>query len=834
MGLMFITLRNRSLPILLALMFLSPTAVRAQSAAAPGEQEKELFVIAQRAFDDGFYDVAIRYINDFLEKYPESEKKTQAKLLIGQCYFFKTQYLKAFEIFQGLTDSQEFKDATLFWLGETYLKGSDFAKAEQYYKEVINLFPKSPYTPQSFYSLAWTYFEQKKYLLALDTFKELIQKFPEHQLTEDAHFKAGECEYNLRSYAEAIERFQDYIIKYPKSNRQDQAFFYIAESYYYQPNYSEAITYYGKASQISLDPKLVVMAKVSMGWSFFKKGDYPNAQQAFADAKATAGEKKMLSDDIFLGEASLYTEMGDHAKALEAYNTLIDNFPKSPRLVDAYLGKANMQYMLKDYPAAIATYTTLLQNFAAQEDQKELIEKAYFGLAWAQLKSGQIDAAIKNFEMIMDRTDNKTVKVSALTQIGDAYQDAGNLDKALEVYDRILQNYPDSLYSDYVQYRQGIALLKMGKIDAATLSFQTLRANFPKSKFLTDSLYYLGVAYFKKNDWARTKEQVESFLKETSSSPELIPEAHYILALSQYNLEDSAGALKTFDKIIRDFTDDPTLTQQSELGSAKALYKTGDAKEAVKKFKIIIYKYPQTETALNAMMWLGDYYLENSEFESAIDFYQQVIANFPNNKQLSLAHYKLGQAYQVQGFFDKAINEYKVIDDPQDKELYAKAKLAIAEIFSKELDLTTAIETYKTIAVNCPEMKRDAYLKISAAYITDRKFEDARAALEQALNSELGLSEITNAELQFKTGDVYELMNKTNESVEAYLKIPYLYPKETYWVTKAYLRVGRIFENQEDWANAKTIYQKVIALGTDEVKFAQERLDWIQSNIGIQ
>src|SRR5438128_1195285 len=76
--------------------------VYAQSPAAPAAEETDLFLVAQKAFDDGFYDVAMRYIDEFVKKYPQSQKQVEARLLLGQCYFFKSQYLKAFDIFQSL------------------------------------------------------------------------------------------------------------------------------------------------------------------------------------------------------------------------------------------------------------------------------------------------------------------------------------------------------------------------------------------------------------------------------------------------------------------------------------------------------------------------------------------------------------------------------------------------------------------------------------------------------------------------------------------------------------------------------------------------------------
>ena len=136
--------------------------------------EKDLFFIAQKAFDDGFYDIAIRYLDQFFQEYPQSDKTVPAKLLLGQCYFFQNQYLKAYETFQALTQHSSFQDATLFWLGETYLKGSDYKQAEKNYKQLLELYPTSSYVPQAFYSLGWVAFEQKNYKDAEEIFFKLI------------------------------------------------------------------------------------------------------------------------------------------------------------------------------------------------------------------------------------------------------------------------------------------------------------------------------------------------------------------------------------------------------------------------------------------------------------------------------------------------------------------------------------------------------------------------------------------------------------------------------------------------------------------------------------
>ena len=179
----------------LLLMIVCLLASISSQAVFCADEESELFLVAQRAFEDGFYDVSIRYIEDFQSKFPQSERAIQARLLLGQCYFFKNQYLKAFELFQKLTPATEYKDAVLFWLGETYLKTSDYAKAEEQYQQLIRIYPESSYVPQAYYSWAWVYFEQKKFSDAQEIYEEFIQKFPRHELAEDAHLKIAECKF---------------------------------------------------------------------------------------------------------------------------------------------------------------------------------------------------------------------------------------------------------------------------------------------------------------------------------------------------------------------------------------------------------------------------------------------------------------------------------------------------------------------------------------------------------------------------------------------------------------------------------------------------------------
>jgi TolA-binding protein len=794
------------------------------------ENDQELFQVAQKAFEDGFYDVAMRYIDQLLKNFPQTDKRVEANLLLGQCYFFQSQYLKAYETFQNLLQYNEYKDITLFWLGETNLKGADYKKAEQYYKELIASFPNSTYVPQAYYSLGWVYTEQNKLKEAKDVFMELIKRFPTHQLAEEAGFKVGENEYSQQNYDQAISFFKNFVIKYPNSNKHAESYFYIAEGYYYLNNYLDSVAYYAKAADIAHDNKLTLMAQIGMGWCYLKLGKFDLSEQRFSEAEKLATEKKIFVDDVYLGQANLYSETKDYDKALTAYNNLIAQFPNSTRMAEALLGKANAHFVLKDYDNSVRAYRIVIDKYEGEAQQKDVVEKAYFGLAWSYLKAGSVDLALETFKTVKNHSENKTVKQSALTQIGDAYQDLNEFDQAIEIYDQILKDYPDSAYTDYVQYRQGVALLRMDKLDQALGAFQAVMTNFPNSTYISDIKYYLAVTYFKKEDWLSAQNYSNNFIQSAADSQEFLAEANYILALCYYHLGQMDKALPAFESLIKNFPEQSNIIKNAQVDIAKTYFKKGDVSEAIKRFKLLLDQYPNSEVAEEALIWLGDYYLEKSEFETSISYYQNYIQQFPKGDKISLVYYELGQAYVAKGQYTEAVSSFKKINNPKDAEINTKAKMAIAEIFSKELKPEETISTYMNIVTTAPEFKRDAYNKIAEVYKQSKDYDKAVDAYREALKSDLGSSQIKGVELQFNLADTLEVMDQSKDATDEYLKIPYLYPKETFWIIKAYLRIGRIFEDQEKWEEAKTIYKKILEYKTEEGKFAQERLEWIDKN----
>ncbi|NLE65745.1 MAG: tetratricopeptide repeat protein, partial [Elusimicrobia bacterium] len=782
-------MKKRSFSILLLFLAFSFVVPPARSAS----DERELFVVAQRAFEDGFYDVSLRYIDQLLKDFPRAAKKIEARIIEGQCYFFKKQYLKAFSVFEDLVKQSEYKDVVLFWLGETYLKAGDHARAREQYRALIQGYPASLYVPQAYYSLGWTYFEKGDYPEAEKVFLKLIELFPSNNLAEDAALKVGECEYNAGQYEGAVYRFEEYLKTYPLSTRAFEATYNIAESYYYLEQYAKAGEFYEKARVLARDPKSVLGAMVGQGWSFMKASRFPESEQAFQKAGAYARERGISDEDILLGLSSLFSAQDKHQEAIDSYSDLIARFESSPRLAESYLGRANASYQMNRFPEALADYRKILEMFSTDPQAKGVVEKARFGLAWTYLKSGDLDRSIEGFRGVLERAENKAVKVSALTQIGDAYQEAGRLDEAIATYDKILKEMPDTPYSDYVQYRLGVVLLKANRLEPAVLAFQALQAHYPKSRFLEESRYYLGVAYFKKKSWAAAADVLGAFLKQASKDADLAAEGAYLQGLCLFNLKEYPKALAVFSDIQKVHASNVAVVRNAALGIAKVRYDSGETKAALAHFKEIAFRYPGTDAAWEALVWMGQHAMTSGLYERAAEYYAQAIREVPGHEKNGVAHFELARAYQMGGRFDRAVEEYQKVTAADGAELEVKAKLAVAEVFSQEMDPEKAIETYRNIIAASPQLRRDALVRIGKVHRRMKAYDAEIKAYQDALQAPPGETGVKNAELQFLIADTYEIMNLRDKALEAYFKVPYLYPQETSWGVKAYLRVGKIY-----------------------------------------
>ncbi|HTZ10938.1 MAG TPA: tetratricopeptide repeat protein [Candidatus Margulisiibacteriota bacterium] len=806
---------------LLILVFFLP-----QFALAQSDKEKESLFVAKKAFEDGFYDVSLGLAERFLKSYPDSDQRPQVSLLIGECYFHQSKFLEALAQFEPLLQdpsAKDIQDAVLYWIAEVHFKGNSFSKSATFYKKIIDDFPKSTYLPAAYYSLGWCLFQEQKFAEALEYFKIAESKYPKEQQAKDIAFKIIECLYNLKDYAGLKEKAKSYLKESSGDNsRSSYFYFYSAEADYYLDNFTDAIQAYSKAISGSSDGKIKALSKLGLGWSYLKSKKYQEAQTAFQEISQELLERNSV-DVLLLGKAILLTETNKMNEAVKAYEELANVTAQPLILMQAYLGKADALSSLAEYTEAIKTYKEALSKLDAGLIPADTADKIHYGLAWVYLKEGEFKEAIIEFQKVASASGDNIVKVSALCQIGDAYQDSGDYEKAQQTYDNILKSYPDSLYGDYVQYQLGVTLLKESNYDGAITVFSTLKRNFPESKLMDDATYSLGLAYFQRQDYNTSKELFEKFQEEFKDS-NLKSQALYLLGTSLYNLAKYQEAIEAFKNIIRLYGQETDLVQKAEYEIADCFDQMGNEKEAMARFKTLRSKYPDSVLTAEVMWWLGSYYYRHNDLSLAKRYFYSLTQDFPKSNLVVDAYYALGSISEDEEKHEEAIANFKKVIELGKFDLKGQAAIALADIYTKQGNLELVESTYKNILQEHPGLTYLVYPKIAELYLKKDNYSEAlnyyRKSLEIVPSRDM-------AAIQFKIAEILESLNNPDQAIEEYLKIGYLYPDNAKLTVKSLLRIAEIYEGRENFKEAVGIYRKVISLNTEEAKFAQERIDWI-------
>jgi tetratricopeptide (TPR) repeat protein len=796
--------------------------------AAESSKEEEALYVAKKAFDDGFYDVTLSMLERFLGNYPVSDKTVEVNLLVGRCYFYQNRFLDALNKFQDLLafpGIENIKDEIYYWIAEVHFRGNNFARAGEYYKKVIDGYPKSSYLAAAYYSCAWSYFQERKFSQALEYFTIVEQKFSDKPFVSDASFKIVECLYNLKDYPGLKSSIKTYLLKFANENAKLLYLnFYLGEAEFYLNNFEDAIDAYNKVIALKGDEKIAALSRLGIGWAFIKLERYPQGLDALANIKKENLDKRSL-DVLLLGEAIIAFETEKFSQSKDTYEELLNSTQDPLVRVQAYLGKGDSLYNLNNYKEAINLYKAALSSPDLKNSDNQITDKLHYGLAWAYLKEGAFKEGIKEFQSIVASTQDNIVKISALCQIGDAYQESADYAKAIETYDNILKNYSDNFYSDYVQYQLGLALLKSLNYDGAIASFLVLKKNYPNSKLLDDASYSLGLAYFQNQDYNSSKEIFEKFRSEFKDS-HLQSQGLYLLGASFFNLGKYQDAIEVFKDIIRIYGQDSEIVQKAEYEIADCYYQMGDEKEAMSRFKALRVKYPDSKLTSEIMWWLGEYYYRHNDLNLARRYFTSLIQDYPNSNLVVDAYYALGSIDNEEGRYPQAITNFSKVIKLGGPDLAGQAAIALADVCVKEDKIDEAINNYLELTKNFPNLISLIYPKLADTYLIKSDYAKALEFYQKSLEV-VPFAEMAN--IQFKLAEVLQAQGKAQEAIQEYLKVTYLYPKSQNLAVKSLLRIGKAYEDKENFKEAINIYQKIIDMKALESKYAQERTDILKT-----
>jgi predicted Zn finger-like uncharacterized protein len=256
---------------------------------------------------------------------------------------------------------------------------------------------------------------------------------------------------------------------------------------------------------------------------------------------------------------------------------------------------------------------------------------ALFGLATAQRKSGQLDAA----DTTLDRLQAVDPTFPGISlERGQLLETHGQYEAAAETYRKALASRPTD--SD-LKLRLGAALVTAGKIDEAESVLNQVLKERPAS---AEAEHYLGRILFARKETALAVQRFERAVNFDIR----VPEYHMYLAWALLEQGDYGSALESVQKAI---TRDPNLADARWI-LGRIQLRTGAVKDALVNFQAALRLKPGR---IEAFANMGDAYDELRDLPSAIKNYQEAVKKAPDNAEW---WYRLGQLQLDKGQRDAA------------------------------------------------------------------------------------------------------------------------------------------------------------------------------------
>ncbi len=323
------------------------------------------------AYYNTFYNTQ-KYFNE-AKKMLEKQQETERLPSNVRNSFDKT-VKQASRVLQFYPESKYIDDSVMI-IGQSFFYMHDYHKAERKFDELLQNFPRSDYVPQTRLWLAKTHLKLKKYDQAEVEFKMIIEKERKKSLRTEARYWLAECYYVEKKYQQAETAYKAVVKKLKDRKLRRKAFLRLGEISQELQNYTAAAEFFRGAAESSKDINAQFAAMVLYGKAYIAAKDYAKASRIFFNLiDKYFSHKEIGQAKLELGRVQY--ALGNIDKALEWYQVIIDDHPRTEAAVGAFLELGLYEESVRfDYEKAQEYYTKGKTHSTKGEALKEITRR---------------------------------------------------------------------------------------------------------------------------------------------------------------------------------------------------------------------------------------------------------------------------------------------------------------------------------------------------------------------------------------------------------------------------------------------------------------------------
>ena len=353
--------------------------------------------------------------------------------------------------------------------------------------------------------------------------------------------------------------------------------------------------------------------------------------------------------ESFLGRkllANLYLRMQDFDGALRQFKLLEGQ--KAIRQKQKDVSGQHLYFFAekalnaKKFAYAEDAYELILENYPKSPYRP----RALFGLALAKQQRGKPTEALQRFQQVLQIDDKSSWAREALFHIGDIYfKDLFEIDKALDTYNLLLNRYPREKKTPETLFRIGDCYAAKGDLGNAEYAYKrAVAAAVPKSPYIDQGRFKMAYLQFLQAEYDSALTSLNKITQELDSpnvDQSFVNDAFELSFLIEENQADSSGALAAY-------------------AEARKLRMQHRDQEAIAALKHIILAFPQAEIVDETLVELGNIEAERGEYLAAIDYFKTLLTEHGESVYNAQAQKRIAEIYETGlGDNDKAFAAYE-------------------------------------------------------------------------------------------------------------------------------------------------------------------------------
>jgi tetratricopeptide (TPR) repeat protein len=640
-------------------------------------KEESLFNHAKIQLDLGNSNEAVKELNDFNVKYPNSKHADETTELIADGYAGANNNLAAIKYIEGLSKrnakingtyqkltfnqgvaefNQEryspalgyFDKSLKFPIDESLFTSASYYKAESLtglkksdeavalYTQISKSAKSGVFGRKSLYALGYHYYNLKKYSQALGYFKEFVRNTEgiESQVIEDAYVRLADCYLAGKNYSEAINTY-DQVAAKGKVDK-EYALFQKGRAYVYMNRQQEARRQFellisGYPGSRYLDDAYFQLADID-----FKNGNYSPAVKGFT-RMINEKPKSYLIPSALLRRAQSYYNLQVYEQAIVDFKKVLTEYPDSPSASSALEG-IQESYTAVGRPEE---FTQILGVVRKSNPGNEKLEEVEFENVRNLYYAEKYENARQSLLEFLNSYPSSKHQYDARYFIASSYDKLGRVSEALQYYAKVVQDNRSSFIGAAAQ-RSAELEIERGNFSNAVTNFRVLLNNSENKKDQTQALIGLMDTYYSLKSYDSTLYYAREVINVGNVAPDAQGKAQLYLGKVPYDRGDLVKAADEFKKL--------AATSKDEYGAEASYW----AAVILTKNK----KYKEAEAAIIEMgrnfegydFWrvrsfilLADAYMGMNDAGQAKATLKSIIENSDDQEAVELAKTKLAQ-----------------------------------------------------------------------------------------------------------------------------------------------------------------------------------------------